>query len=97
MHHVPEAEAQPVCQPGNFECNTASSGTVEISGIFLVLDGDFPGDKTNLIAIKILKGKEAKNINLNAVGRGESPRGKRLGKGKWHVRVSMVFADDEPL
>lgn len=49
------------------------------------------------MAIKILKGKEAKNINLNAVGRGESPRGKHLGKGKWHVRVSMVFADDEPL
>lgn len=36
-------------------------------------------------------------MNLNVVGRGESPRGKHLGKGKWHVRVSVVFVDDEPL
>lgn len=47
VHHVPEAEAQLVCQPGNFEWNTAGSGTVEISGIFLV-----PGGEKILLVIK---------------------------------------------
>lgn len=62
-----------------------------------LMERKLPGDKRSLITIKIPKGKGAKeNINLNAVGRGESPRGKHLGKGKWHVRVSMVFVD-EPL
>lgn len=37
------------------------------------------------------------NVNLTAAGRDESPRGKYMGEGKWHVRASTVFVNDEPL